>query len=381
ADSQPSPRPIPEGLVFITRAGSNPPPQTVTLYPSSSTPIPYQVAAYTSASGTWVSVSPTTGTAYTAAPGKLTVSINAANLAPGVYTGSITASLSSTRIQTTNITLIVQPMAPAAAHLARARDAVAGCTPSKLSLTSTGLNSHFASPAGWPTPLAVALLDDCGSPVSNGQVVMTFSNGDPALTMNLPDSNVATYSATWSPGKVASTLTVTARASAPSLAPANIEVLGAVTANKAPVLSTNGTLNNLFPVVGAPLAPGTVAQVFGSNLATVQAQPGVIPLPTEFNGTQALVGGFIAPLYFLSDAQLNVQLPTELQPDRDYSIVVAANGGFTLPDTITTTAVSPAIAEFPDGTATAQHTDFSLINPQNPAVHSEPITLYLTGIA
>jgi uncharacterized protein (TIGR03437 family) len=379
ADTPPLPWPVPEGIVFVTRAGANPAPQTVTIYVSSSTPLPYQASANTSSGVAWLSVSPATGMAQTQPPAQVSVSVNTAGLAAGVYTGAATVSLSSAAIQTTNVTLIVQPALPASGS-AKAHDAVAGCTPSKLALTSIGLNNSFASPAGWPTPLAVALSDDCGSPVANGQVVATFSNGDPALAMKLTDPVAATYSATWSPKNVANAVTVTARANAPSLGAATADIGGAVTANKVPVLSANGTVNNFNVVAGAPLAPGTVAAIFGSSLAPSQAQPGMIPLPSTFNGTQVLVGALSAPLYFLSDGQLDAQLPTELAPNQDYSIVVAANGGLTLPDTITTTAVDPAVVVNPDSSVIAQHLDFSLITAASPAAQGETITLYLAAM-
>jgi uncharacterized protein (TIGR03437 family) len=379
ADTPPTPWPVPEGIVYVARAGTNPAAQPVTVYVSSSTPVAYQAAANTSSGGTWLSVSPATGTTQTQPPAQVSIAVNAAGLAAGVYTGSVTFSLSSTAIQTTNVTLIVQPALPASGS-AKAHDAVAGCTPSKLALTSTGLNNSFASPAGWPTPLAVALSDDCGSPVVNGQVVVTFTSGDPALAMKLTDPNAGTYSATWSPKNVTSAVTVTARANAPSLASASADIGGAVTANKVPVLLANGTVNNFNVVAGAPLAPGTVAAVFGAGLAPSVAQPGVIPLPSTFNGTQVLVGAFSAPLYFLSDGQLDVQLPTELAPNQDYSIVVAANGGLTLPDTITTTGVDPAVVVNPDSSVIAEHLDFSLITAVSPAASGETITLFLAGM-
>jgi uncharacterized protein (TIGR03437 family) len=379
-DTPPAPHPIPEGLVFVTRAGATPPAQTVTVFTSSSTPVPFQAAANPAGGGNWLAVTPASGTTQTQPPALLNVAVNTAGLAAGVYTGSITVSLSSTAVQTTNVTLFVQPPAPAGGKFLKGKDAVAGCTPSKLALTSTGLNNSFASPAGWPTSLAVALADDCGSPVINGQVVVTFSNGDPALSMKLTDPTTATYSGTWSPRNVANSITVTARANAPNLASTSANILGAVTANKVPVLSTNGTLNNLNPIVGAPIAPGTVAQVFGSNLATEQAQPGVVPLPNTFNGTQVLVGAFPAPLFFLSDAQLNVQLPPELQAGKDYPIIVAANGGYTLPDTITTASAAPGLAVQSDNIVIAQHPNFSLVTTSAPATAGEAITLYLVGM-
>ena len=381
AETPAGPHPVPEGLVFVTRAGTAPPPQTVTVFTSSSTAVAFQAAANPAGGGIWLTVTPAGGSTQTQPPAQVSVGINPAGLAAGVYTGAITISFSSTLVQTTNVTLIVQPPAPAGARSAKApRDAVAGCAPARLALTSTGLNNSFISPAGWPTSLAVALSDDCGAPVVNGQVVATFSNGDPALVMKLTDPNTATYSGTWSPRNVTNAVTVTARANAPALASTSADILGAVTANKVPVLSTNGTLNNLHPVVGAPIAPGTVAQVFGSNLAPSQVEPGVVPLPPAFNGTQVLVGAFPAPLYFLSDGQLNVQLPPELQAGKEYPVIVAANGGYTLPDSITTSAANPGLAVLADNTVIAQHPDFSLVTAVSPAAAGEAITLYLVGM-
>src|SRR6202040_4127367 len=112
-------------------------------------------------------------------------------------------AMSTTQIHSTNVTLIVQPATAVPASTSVRAAAVLGCTPAKLALVQTGLANSFAAPAGWPTSLAVRLVDDCGSPVPNGQGVATFSNGDPALAMKLTDPNNAIYSATWSPSNVA----------------------------------------------------------------------------------------------------------------------------------------------------------------------------------
>ena len=171
----------------------------------------------------------------------------------------------------------------------------------------------------------------------NGSVIANFSNGDPPLSL-IGDRLTGTYSATWQPGKVASPMTVTAFAAAGTLAPATAQLIGGVNPNQnpTPVLFKNRTMNNSNPVPGAALAPGTVAQVFGSGLASQTVVPGVVPLPTNFNGTGMLVGGLDAPLYYLSDGQLDVQIPFELAPNRQHRAIVIANGALTLPDTIDT---------------------------------------------
>jgi len=377
--SPPDPDPTPSGLFFVGRAtGASPPAQTVRIFTSSATPVPFQISANTADGRDWLSASPSSGSASTSNAATVNVTVAPGALSPGVYTGDVTVALSSTSIRAVNVTLVVQP----ATTVASAKDrAAVGCTPARLALTQTGLVNSFAAPAGWPSPLVVRLADDCGDPVLNGQVVATFSNGDPALALKLTDRGSGLYSATWAPGRVSTQMTVSARAAAPNLASANAEITGAVTSNKVPILAPNGTRNTFNPLVGAPLAPGTVAQVYGSNLAALQAAPGVMPLPFRFNGTRVLIGALEAPLIFLSDGQLSVQIPTELQPNKDYSLIVEANGGYTLPDTLALAAVQPGVLTLSDKSLFALHAaDFSPVTAASPARQGETIVVYLVGM-
>src|SRR3984893_1203240 len=239
---------------------------------------------------------------------------------------------------------------------------MAVCAPSKLVVTETGIVNNFAVRADWPATLIVKLNDDCGNSLPNGDVVASFSNGD--APVSLRGDGQGNYSATWQPGSVSSQMQVTLRASAGSLQPGVFQILGAISPNQAPVLARNGTLHNLNPVVGGALAPGTVAQVYGSGLASSSVSPNLLPLPTIFNGTTVLVGGYAAPLYYLSDGQLNVEIPSELAPNQSYRIVVSSNGAFTLPDMIDIVPATPGGAAFVDGHVIAQHSDFSLVSTE-----------------
>jgi uncharacterized protein (TIGR03437 family) len=382
ADSPPVPQPDPEGLLFVAQTGGAlTVPQSVNLFASSGTPAPFHATATTASGGAWLAVSPTSGVTSTQAPASVSVTANPSNLAPGIYTGEVTFALSTTQIHSTNVTLVVQPAAPTPAATTVRAAVVAGCAPSKLALVETGLANSFAAPAGWPNSLSVLLVDDCGSPVPNGQVIATFSNGDPALAMKLTDPNNAIYSATWSPSNVADNMAVTAHASAPNLASTSYNITGSVTANKAPVLATNSVLNPINPIVGAPLAPGTIAQVSGSSLAAIPGESGSPPLQTTLNGTQVLIGPLAAALFSVSDGLLNIQIPTELQPDKEYPVVVATSSGFTLSDTITTATATPGISVYPDNTVTALHgADLSPVTANSPAVANETILLSLVGM-
>jgi uncharacterized protein (TIGR03437 family) len=105
-----------------------------------------------------------------------------------------------------------------------------------------------------------------------------------------------------------------------------------------------------------------------------------VPLPTEVNGTQVLIGGIKAPIYFTSDGQVNAQIPYELEPNKQYQVIVAANGALSTPDSIQVSAVVPGLAANADGTVIAQHADGSLINAMSPAKGGEIAVAYLSGL-
>jgi uncharacterized protein (TIGR03437 family) len=262
-----------------------------------------------------------------------------------------------------------------------APDAVtaAPCTASKLAITETGLVNNFAVPAKWPATLIAQLNDDCGQAVTNGSMIASFSNGDAPLTLR--GDSLGNYSTTWQPGIVSQQMVVTLNAAAGSLPTATAKLIGGITPNQAPVLNPGGTINNFNPVGGAPLAPGTIAQVYGSGLATFTGQPNLLPLPNSYSGTFMLVGGLSAPFYYLSDGQLNVQIPNELATNQQYAVVVSSNNALTLPDTIDVVQGQPGVAAYQDGHAIAQHNaDYSYVNSGSPAKPGEYLIVYLAGL-
>jgi len=240
--------------------------------------------------------------------------------------------------------------------------------------------NNFSAAVAWPTPLSIVLADNCGNLVTNGQVVATFSNGDPPLPLNLADPTRGLYSGTWTPRSTSAQMTIVARASAPGYPAATAQIVGATLPNSAPVLTPHGTLHSFAPVVGAALAPGTIVQIYGQNLASQTTQPTTIPLPTTANGTTVLIGGIAAPLYFVSPGQINAQLPFELAPGQPYQVVISANGAITTPDTVQLTAAVPGFAAFGDGTLIAQHSDGSLVSASSPAHSGEYLVSYLAGM-
>src|ERR1700761_5528992 len=84
---------------------------------------------------------------------------------------------------------------------------------------------------------------------------------------------------------------------------------------QAPVISTGGVVNAAsyqagigtltrtgYPQEGggAILAAGSIASIFGSNLAVSTLTAQSSPLPTQLGGTSVWVNGVSAPLFFVS---------------------------------------------------------------------------------
>jgi uncharacterized protein (TIGR03437 family) len=382
ANAPVDPDPEPGGLLFITTeaGGSALPPQTVTVYSGSISALTFQASAATADGISWLSVTPDTGSASATAPGVTTVSVDASKLTAGVYQGGVSYSLSATAVRTVNVTLIVSGSAGAASAVSSAKPKASGCTPSMLVPAQTALVNSFSQPAGWPTPLQIVLSDDCGSTVNNGQIVATFSNGDPPLALPLVNQSQGLYSGTWSPARASSQVAINVTANAPGFPAATSQIAGAVVPNAVPLLTPNSTLHSFDPLIGGALAPGTIVAVYGQNLAAATAQPTTIPLPTTFNGTSVIIGGMEAPLYYVSPTQINAQIPFELEPAIQYQVIVSANGALTTPQPIQLAPATPGLATFSDGTLIAQHGDGSLVSQTAPAMGGEYLVAYLAGL-
>ncbi len=382
------PDPNPAGLFFVVAAGgSASASQNVAVNSSTAQAVSFQVAASTADGGNWLVLNPAAGQTSGQTPGTFAASVNPANMTAGIYSGQASIAISGA-VRTVNVTVIVLPAGstisdsrPGSAT-AKAAPRANTCTPSKLALTETGLVNNFSIPAAWPATLIVQLNDDCANAVSNGAVVASFSNGDSPVSL-LSNGQNASYSATWQPSTASSQMVVTLNAAAGTLAPATMQLVGGVASNQAtaPVLNPGGTVNAFYRVSGGPLSPGTIVEMYGAGLASAPSGTGAPPLPITFNGTTVLVGGLSAPLFYLSNGQLDVQIPSELAPNQQYPILVTANGAVTLPDQLDIVALQPTVDAGTDGTLVAQHgADYSLVTSSSPAKPGELLVIYLLGM-
>ena len=111
--------------------------------------------------------------------------------------------------------------------------------------------------------------------------------------------------------------------------------VGVAMAAGKPVIYPGGAVNAAGLVAasqsGHGLAPGSIASLFGQNLAASVVSATGYPLQTTLGGTSVIVDGAPAPLFYVSPGQINFQVPSSV-PGSYYaygqiSIVVTTAAG------------------------------------------------------
>jgi uncharacterized protein (TIGR03437 family) len=120
-----------------------------------------------------------------------------------------------------------------------------------------------------------------------------------------------------------------------------------VSAQPLPAINAGGVLNSAsYTTQGVAL--GSIVSIFGTNLAASTAVASSIPLPTMLSDVASVTFNNIpAGLYFVSQNQINAQLPFDVLPSGQNSgtvnIVVTRNGGSSAPQSATVVPASPGI--------------------------------------
>ena len=112
----------------------------------------------------------------------------------------------------------------------------------------------------------------------------------------------------------------------------------------------------------ASLAPGTIAQVQGTNLSyhTASADTTQLALPTKLGGTQVYFNGIAAPLVMVSPTTINAQIPWELGD---------------------TTSINAYVrSEADDGTVMVTTPVAVTIVTANPGIYAQPGTIPSVGV-
>jgi len=320
--------------------------------------------SFTASSGnTWLTVSPTVGVALPGDPVTFTLSVDATSLSPSgtPYSGKITIVTSgtgtNTKSQVLTVAVTVNPSTPTIANIWPPSIPVGS---GNTELTITGTNFYkgtTVSVTGLSTPPKPTILDSMH------------------LTVVLP-SNLL---------QAPSTLTITLTNPAPG---------GSVSATEpvsnAPIV---GAVANAASYDATAIAPGELVAIFGIDMGPTppltmaeDINPGFAD--TTLGGVSVQIDGQDAPLLYVSNTQINLQVPYEVTQGTNKDLTVSyGSNTFTLPVTIA--AADPGIFTA-DGSgsgaiaAVNQHTvsgvtQWTLNTASSPAYAGDIVELYLTG--
>jgi uncharacterized protein (TIGR03437 family) len=343
----------PSSLEFAYfQGGASPAAQTVQVSGSQS----FTAKASTSSGGTWLSVTPTSGTG----SASLTVTTTPAGLAAGSYSGAITVTPTGGTAQTVSVTLTVAAPGLTATPNPLAFSYQAGDTnpvPQVLTVSSTGTAIPFTatasssawlsvSPASGTTPASLSVSvspADLGAGTYSGSIVLSAGSGT-------------------APVSVAVTLMVSA---------------------PLPIISR---VVNAASYLGGAVSPGEIVVIFGSDVGPstgVSAQPSSSGIfGTTLANVQVTFNGYPAPLLYASSEQVNAIVPYELAGASSALVEVlfgqASSNSVTLPVALSAPGIFSANASG-TGPGAILDTNYNLVSASNPTSPGAIIQIYATG--
>jgi uncharacterized protein (TIGR03437 family) len=149
-----------------------------------------------------------------------------------------------------------------------------------------------------------------------------------------------------------------------------------------PTINAGGVVNdgNYTP----PVAPGSIAAVFGDFFLTSASFNTALPLVTTLQNLSFDFGGTQTPLYFVAGGQADIQVPWELANQSSATLTATLNTTASAAQTVKLAAFAPAIfTTNSQGTGAGAITDssFNLISAANPAIAgTTTILIYCTGL-
>ena len=355
----------PSSLDFISSPGrGDPASQTLTITALDGV-LNWAVTASTVSGGNWLSVTGTSGVT----PHAFVVAVKTAGLAEGTYRGAVTVAApdatNSPRI--VNVTLTVgTPGTPA------------------ISLRPSSL--VFAASSGRTPPSQTFEVQNTGTGVLGWTATVSTQSGGSWLAVS-PTTAVAPSVLTvsvnpsrLSAGAYTGTITIGALPGVSASNSPQVLTVGLVV--DAPAVALGGVVNAASYAPEAVVSPGSIASLFGTNLAKTTATAPSTPLPTILGGAQVLVNSVPAPLFYVSPTQINFQMPL-VSADTNAEIVVVSDGVRGLPASVRTTSAAPGIftaAGSGTGQAAALLEDFSLNSAQNPIAAGRVLQIFATGL-
>ncbi len=150
---------------------------------------------------------------------------------------------------------------------------------------------------------------------------------------------------------------------------------------KAPTLLDNAVQNSAGSTPVNAVSPGSIVSIYGVNLTSALQVGPTSPLSQVLANTAVMISGEIAPLLFVSPAQINAQVPLDL-PNGSYALTIHTDGSADISTNFTVARNAPGLYNTvvngqPFGLFT--HQDGTPVTSDSPAHRNETVTLIGTG--
>ena len=352
---------MPGGILFSGSANSSSSgslSQSIALS-SDSVPFSWSAVPLADSGGTWLAVSPASGSG----DGTITVTANLAGLQAGTYTGQVAAGATGT----SNAGLII----PVTLIVTSAAKAVTSAN----TLQPIQPSGDFIANVGVPVALQAALLNSTGAPVSGATVQVAFTTGD--VPVILTDVGGGEYAGVWTPlhaGPVSLLFTIMD-------SPAGVVTGVVASSTSTPAFNGAGVVNAAPMVSGVPLGIGSIAAMFGLNLASHTASAPAFPLPLTLGGASVTINRVPAPLFYASPLQINFLVPYELASQTAATILVSTATGVAEITGVPITPESPGLfLADAAGDAAVVHQNGHPVDAAAPASGGEIVEIFATGL-
>jgi len=393
--ASPGPALEPTGMIFVSSPNNVPPAQNTQITNPSTGSLTFSTTVQVSGSSSLeFDVEPASGSVSPGPPQSISVQ-PVTGLPAGVYSAAINFSFSDGSKRAVNVLWVVAegagnslaglngPFGPTSP-----RDNGA-CTPSKLLAVFTALGENFSAPVAYPASISALVVDDCGTPLVNGSVTLTFSNLDSMLEMKADSSQAGSWNASWVPSHpVTSDLVVTLNAESSSLK-GSVHINGSAPTNpNVPIVYGDGV--DTAANYGHILAPGVMISIFGDQFAANNALSDRLPLPTEVSTgnleTAVELDGAALPIYYVSKGQINALVPYGISKGTGH-LIVTRGSAFSTDVPVVILSAAPGVFtrdQTGKGAGVIFGTTPKGINftpaPAQPAHAGDALTVYCAGL-
>jgi uncharacterized protein (TIGR03437 family) len=369
--------------------------QTVTVYNLRPVPLSFNTTNY-SVDGNWFTVSPSSGTIpasgttvftvqrTSAAPAGSSSGTGRVLFADGTFATVTVESLGANPTSTgaTAVPLLAGPNSSRSADLVRPQATSSTCP----NVNITSLSDNFSVTVSVPVSITVMATDCSGRPLNGLSVKIQTSNGDKVNNDQTfaPGTSAGQYVGEWTPSQVSTSVHINPIAVAAGVAPTYGPIIsGQITSSSVPRTVINGVANSGSYSPAQVVAPGTWISMFGDNLANGTAGATTIPFSTNLNGTEVRLNDRLLPLYVVAPGQINAEIPFDLPPNAQHTLIVNQNGVQSDSFLVSATDKVPALFTFNAqgfGPGAIVDTTNTPVTPDHPAHAGDTVAIYCTGL-